>query len=445
MKKFINFIRTTDTSKWTIIFIGVFFIIFSEIKFSERKNSQEVVRSDAKFYHEYISVYLFGMQPYPRDNSPVSKVSMGMAVTYLPAIGLGYVISEITQSVHNNAKGKHYQWALYYLGIGYTLLGFVFVRKLLKPFINTWSISVTLMVLFFATNLFYYCRIEPIMVHPTCFFVTTAFFYFIKKFIDSPHIKSAIISGLTLGLLILIRPVSIIVTILPIVYLFSKTGFHGTIEFLIRNWLSLSVMTLSMILIFSPQMFYWHYYTGKLMYYSYGNEKFFWSKPATLQFLISIRKGWFIYTPVMLLIIPGAIICYKKNKLMFWTIFLYTCINIYILSSWWCWWYGGSFGMRPMIDSYGLLSFWIGYFIQFTLSKSKGIAIFSFIFISFCTYLNLFQTRQLRTSRLHWDSMSWPLYKKVFLNNHVKISDQEYESLINPPDYDKARNGERFW
>jgi hypothetical protein len=149
----------------------------------------------------------------------------------------------------------------------------------------------------------------------------------------------------------------------------------------------------------------------------------------------------------MIFIIPGMIILYKKNKPVFWALLVFFCINVYVISCWWCWWYGGSFGMRPMIDSYGLMAIWIGLFIQFLWDKSKPILIFTIAIMGFLVYVNLFQTRQARICWIHYDSMTWQAYKVVFLNNERrnKLTEEQWNAMLSMPDYDYAKYGKRFW
>ena len=37
-------------------------------------------------------------------------------------------------------------------------------------------------------------------------------------------------------------------------------------------------------------------------------------------------------------------------------------LALYIFSSWWCWWFGGAFGYRSLVEFYALLAFPFAYF-----------------------------------------------------------------------------------
>ena len=86
--------------------------------------------------------------------------------------------------------------------------------------------------------------------------------------------------------------------------------------------------------------------------------------------------------------------------------------TIYLFSCWWCWWFGGGFGMRPMIDYYPLLIIPIGELLKQKLTLLKN----SFNIYFIMHFFNLFQTLQ-RNLVIHWDSMSkesyWAFLQKL--------------------------------
>lgn len=442
-------IKDLGSSMVVLILIGVFFIVYSEIKRTERATEYQVISSDAVFYHEYIAVHLFGMQPYfPRTQNKVSKYTMGMAVTYIPGIAVGYLLSEINGVDHEYGKNKMYQRTLYYMGFLYTLIGLFFLRLILKKWFDDFLVAIVLSIVFFGTNLYYYVKVAPLMSHAASFCFIAAFIYYFLRLVDKKSIMTGILGGLSLGMITLIRPTNSVVFLFPLIFIIAeKKNLTGILNFLKEKWQVLLLMITIPILVFIPQMIYWNHFTGKWIYYSYGNEGFFWSKPAMLQVLFSFRKGWFIYTPLMFFIIPGAIICFKKNRSLFWSILVFFVVNFYLISSWWCWWYGGGFGMRPMIDFYSIFAIFIACFIEYIFKKSKAVFVSVLVVFSFLVYLNLFQTRLARINYIHYDSMTFKAYSKIFLSESTrkKYSDEEWKAFLDTPDYEKAIKGERFW
>jgi hypothetical protein len=87
---------------------------------------------------------------------------------------------------------------------------------------------------------------------------------------------------------------------------------------------------------------------------------------------------------------------------------------IYILSSWWMWFYGGGFGMRPVIDFYVFYVILLSLFIKFSFEKKwlKWISISS---IAICIVIAQIQTYQKVNFILPWDGINKEIYWKLFL------------------------------
>ncbi|MEE9437861.1 MAG: hypothetical protein V3V14_02605, partial [Saprospiraceae bacterium] len=161
-----------------------------------------------------------------------------------------------------------------------------------------------------------------------------------------------------------------------------------------------------------PQVWYIYSQTGS-MSSPYGSEPFFWSDPLIWKVLFSYRKGWFVWSPILFFGLIGWI--YGKKHPVFWGAALFMVINLYVISSWWCWWYGGSFGMRALIESSVLMSFGIAFFIDKILKKRY--IVFSII-LTFFIGLNVLQTHQYYYNIIHFDAMTKASYWTIFGHTH---------------------------
>jgi hypothetical protein len=112
------------------------------------------------------------------------------------------------------------------------------------------------------------------------------------------------------------------------------------------------------------------------------------------------------------------------------TVFLiFTALLVYVLSSWWNWFYGDGFGMRPMVDFYAIFALVIALmFIQL----NRVLKIAAVTFILFSTALNLLQTYQFSKGILHADAMDYNSYRYTFLKtddaciNSIGDADESY-------------------
>ena len=106
------------------------------------------------------------------------------------------------------------------------------------------------------------------------------------------------------------------------------------------------------------QLFYWKAAVGSYFVDAYFNpgEGFDWSAPHTLQVLFSFRKGWFIYTPLMLIATIAILLLRKRWPEAFPAVLVFFLVNLYVVSSWSCWWYADSFSSRAMTGSIAVMA-----------------------------------------------------------------------------------------
>lgn len=175
-----------------------------------------------------------------------------------------------------------------------------------------------------------------------------------------------------------------------------------------------------------------------------------------MNLLFSYRKGWFVYTPVMMFSIIGLLFILKNKSNNFKAaIIIYMAINIYALSSWWCWWYGGGFGMRSLVQAYAFLAIPLAAFYQFVFSETFKRQLLNIvlksttIFLLSCfACLNLIQTYQYDHPAdhrlLHYDSMSKAAYWRAFGKFDMGHEEfEKFEQELIHPDNEAAVKGEK--
>jgi hypothetical protein len=237
--------------------------------------------------------------------------------------------------------------------------------------------------------------------------------------------------------MILVRPVNVVFFLFFLLYgIKNFSDLKPRIQLLWKNWFHIALMAILSFLVFLPQMLYFNYITGHYLFNSYIGERFYFGHPHLVESLVGFRKGWLIYTPIMIFALGGFFFLKKSAKPFLIVSVLLTCLYFYILASWWCWWYGGSFGWRAMIDLYPMLAIPMAAFFAALLYKkkwySKTTAVFMILFIA----LNLFQTIQFHYNILHYDSMT----AAAWVDSFGKINTADCDrSLLKSPDYEKAR------
>src|SRR5690606_30388307 len=231
---------------------------------------------------------------------------------------------------------------------------------------------------------------------------------------EKPDLRSALVIGLSGGMIALIRPPEAIVMLIPLLWAaHSSTKWRD----LLKHPFHPVLTVVAFCLVLLPQALYWKLMTGEWITNSYANnagEGFDLWDPYLADYLFSFRKGWFIYTPLMLLAIIGIPWLWRRQRALFWPLIVFLPLQLWIASSWTTWWYaGGSFSARSMVPAYVLLAIPLGGLLQQAWQHRGSRAILFAATIVF-TALNLFQTWQWRARIMSKDRMTREYYLATF-------------------------------
>jgi hypothetical protein len=207
-------------------------------------------------------------------------------------------------------------------------------------------------------------------------------------------------------------------------------GLSERMKFLLTNWKYPFAYVLGAFIVALPQLIYWKAYAGHWLFFSYhGDDKTFsFLHPHTLNVLFSYQKGWFVYTPVMILSVLGFYPLFKNYRSIFWSILIFFIVNLYLVSSWDIWWYGGSFSMRALIQSYALLLFPMAAFLDSMLRRSLWKYVM-FGILLFCGWLNLMMTYQcngnFKYGTIEGEGMTRAYFWRIFGRTDISLKDKK--------------------
>lgn len=413
------------------LFIAQWQILFVRLDNDRIKN---VIGSDGSGYYEYLPK-TFIKKDYPFalpgmvkkeevkpeqlisiTGGPVNKYFFGESLALLPFFLAADLLTQSFRPDMRDGYSSYYQISVSIAALFYLFLGLWMIHRLLRRMNYAQEIiNLILILLFLGTNLYYYALQEPSMSHVYSFAL-------IATFIDQLHLQLQsskpfrwLFLSFLLSFIVFIRPVNIVTALV----LFPLAGsFNQSIKF-IKDLFSKPAIWLTSLLIpfffLGIQATFYYLQAGHWWVDSYGEEGFNFSKPEIANVLFSFRKGLFIYTPLLLLLIPGLYF-YKKRfglfSLFSWSLLL--VISIYIISSWWYWAYGGSYGMRPVIDLYPILILPIAALAEWTYARYFNFRIFGVI-VLLGVYLNLLQVWQYVLSILPYEGMNRARYAHIFL------------------------------
>ncbi len=292
------------------------------------------------------------------------------------------------------------------------------------------------LLLVLGTSVTDYVNFDAGFSHIYSLFAITAFIFFIKNYLEKRKYSDFLISCILLGLIILIRPVNGIIIFFVPFLAGSFRKLWEEIVFLVKN----SGKTLFGIFIvagmISLQCMLWYLQTGSIFINTYYDVGFNFLKPEWFNVLFSYCKGLFVYTPVLFLAITALIWLGVKKRyfeLVWW--FFFFALTTYIISSWNCWYYGASFGLRAFIDFYTV--FFILFAIMFG-KLSVWLRITYLIPAIFLVCVNIIQTYKYKMYILDWGNMDKDKYWTIFLKTDEKMKGLVWKKKYNYINYQKT-------
>lgn len=333
---------------------------------------------------------------------------MGMAYVLMPSYLIGKFFALIFHFPQNG-------FSLPYL-ISYTLnallfiwIGIIYSVKLLQYYFSKSTTALVLLVLFFGTNYLATAIHSFDLPHIYLFAAVAIFFYFFTKYISQlEKNKYLYYSAITLGIISAIRPTHVLLGLIPAIYLWNKNASVKT------YWRRISVFLVVGFLANLPQLLYWKLVGGNWFLMNLHVEEIIVIDPHIFEFLLSYKKGWLLYSPLFILVIPGFYVWMKSQKKLAMVILICTGMLIWIFASWECWWYAYSFGARPMIDLYPLLAIPIGFSIDYLRKQQRLIVGFSASILVLFIGLSLFQSYQYSKGIIDQERMTKAQYWYVF-------------------------------
>lgn len=449
----------------TILFIALFYLGIDGAYHNWTRNKPQergVIHWDIISYYAYLpATFIYGDVTLGfLDNPPEGFVnndkfwfyemetgkrlivtSMGMSFMYAPGFFIAHALAPLVGQARDGYSSI-YQLFLVLISLLYVIIGFVILKNLLLRYFAANTTIWTLLATALGTNIFFYATHEAAMAHAGSFFLIILFLWVVDRWYSRQTFLITLLTGALLGFIALVRPTNILVFFVLLLYnVKSWNDFKRRILFFIKKFHLVLIMMAGFILVWTPQFLYWHAVTGQFLFYSYGPHggKFFWGQAHILETLFSYKKGWFIYAPLMGFAMAGLILLRKRITELFWPLVVLMVVMIYVQSSWWCWWFGGSFGMRAYVELGGLLALPMAAAFESVLkSPKKWLRTGGMTLVLFFIFLQQFQTYQYKKGLIHYNGMNREVYWKNFLKLDYH---PDYWTSLTLPDYDLARKG----
>lgn len=377
-----------------------------------------IVGSDMEGYYQYLFHFfvkdweLFDRMPWTipyGEGKTLSVFTCGLAILWSPFFLIAHLIS-IFCGLQADGKSNLYYGFILVSGIFYTYIGLVFLYKLLAQHFSRRLSLLTSALFFLATNVFFYSVLLGAgMSHVYSFSMIVIYIYYSHKFIEKQSLKHLIFLAVPFAMAVLIRPTNIISGL----YLFliganNWQTLKARFQFWVKNYWAILGMLVIGIVVFLPQMIYWHYVTGKFLVYSYQEYGFpNWKMPKFGVVLFGLYNGWLTYTPVVAIGLAGLFVLLFRRQMNSVGVLLILLLATYVNASWWVPTFSAAVGQRAMIDFLPFLAIPLGFVLRKSVQWPRYARIvLALVLVIFVLYNIQFGFRY--NSGLWWDTpMSW--------------------------------------
>lgn len=441
-----RFLLHKHVALFAMLFTVLFIAKFQSNKWHEWDNKEKtfrpIVRSDGAGYYAYLPQHFiynenrFQFVDRLKDKYPDSKFGefrndpedgIGRLDKYF--CGVAMCQAPFFLTVHYFHSDKYdsdgyslpYQKAIAVGAIAFLLLGLWLSYLVLLHFrIKPWVTAISLTTFTISTTLLYYSVNEVLTAHAYSFTLIALFFYSLIRWKETWTLRWLLMVVFSYSWVILLRPSNGTVSIL---FFAVFANLQEAWSFLLNNFLKKPKHLILAFLLFGAILFLQianvKYQTGHWGFNIYGTEGFDnWNKPPFIDVLFGFKKGLFTYTPLFLVSLFGFWFIRKEFNFSKKIILFFLALFTYVTASWWCWWYGGSLGMRPFVDI--SLFFIIG--LAFLIQYSKNIIRIILIpILGFFMYFQFILTIQLETGILHYADMNKERFKRVFLKTDERF------------------------
>ena len=355
----------------------------------------------------------------------VTKYTCGLALLETPFFWLGHWAAGWLR-YKQDGFSPPYQVAIALGGVLYGLLGLALLRRVLLRYFSDVATTLVLATLVLGSNYLQYSVFDSAMAHTYTFAGYALLLWLCARYFARPRRLEAFGIGLALGLLVLMRPSEAVAAVLPMLWgVGSVAAARARLALLLTRWPDVALLALGGLLGVLPQGLYWHWATGHWLFYSYGDQHFSWLRPHLWDVLFSFRKGWLIYSPLLLLVLAGFWPLWRQHRGLAVPALAFFVLNLWVVSAWDIWWYGGSIGQRALVQSYAVLALPWAAAVAWLLAPGRAgawraaAASAAVLLVT----LNLFQHWQYQRSIIHPEEMNKHYYFAVFGKTSPSMAD----------------------
>lgn len=293
---------------------------------------------------------------YAATGKRLVKYPLGQAVLMLPFFLVAAGVAVLAQAKLDGFSAP-FQYLMALSGCFYALAGVVLLWKVLERHFSRRTVLLAIAGVVYGTNFFHYATFDGIFSHVYSFFLFSALLLAVERIYEDDSRGSILLAAAVAGLIVIIRPLNGLWLLFGLLYgIASPATLKGRLRFWWERRFFFLLALFVFLLVLSPQVVYWKLITGRYFVFSYGHEGFAFANPQIVNVLFSVRKGLFFWAPLLLTFFPGLYYLKRYAPGYLLPAVIYLPAHVYLVSSWWCWWGGGTFGHRFFTEALPLFA-----------------------------------------------------------------------------------------
>jgi hypothetical protein len=314
---------------------------------------------DLDFTNEYAALYASAgpaetnvwLTTRTATGRPPNMMSVGPAILWSPPFVLIAVGASIASALGladpPTGFSPAFQLTAGLAGVLYATLGaWLSLRVVRQDFAERTALWAAL-VAWLAGPAVYYSVISPTYSHATSLFAVSLGVLAWRRSVGRDDARRWVGLGLLGGLAALVRWQDAIVLTLPAWEVVSRRVARATSTAAVVR--AIALMTLGLAIGVLPQLAAWQAIYGIPFVVPQGGSFMRWTEPAIASVLFSPRHGLFLWTPALLVAVPGLVWLARRNRLVGVAALLMLAAAIYVNAAASDWWAGEAFGSRRFI------------------------------------------------------------------------------------------------
>lgn len=292
--------------------------------------------------------------------------SVGPALLWMPFYAAGDVVARAAGEPEQGYSRWHIR-AVCLGSLVYVVIGLLLVDAVLASLFPE-AAALTVLLLFYATLLWWYATVEPVMSHPGSFFLAALVLFLFWPEREGLSLRRGVLLGFVIGIGATVRWQSAVLLLMPALALLPALR-RAPLPTL-RTGLAILV---AFVLGALPQLLAWKAIFGQYLLADppHGRDFLRLDHPYLLQTFFSSRHGLLYWTPVLWAGLLGLAAYLRRDRWGALLLLLPVAVMSYVNACSGDWWAGGSFSNRRFDSTLPMLAVGLGFAMSWTLATAR--------------------------------------------------------------------------